>query len=196
MPRTWTFVDASAVKPLNGITMSKEMEKQISYYVRDTLAMIQSQHKKKEIRRGGGKPIAGRWTTRQGDTERSFHIDWRTGALVGAYGSGAKHARMLEHGGIIKPVRSRFLAIPTENVKRDMPPRSIPGLVFVQSLRGQPLLVLPYGGDNAGFVTMFILKRQVRMPARPTLAHAINNTKRKREARMSKMIDMALGRVK
>lgn len=92
-------------------------------------------------------------------------------------GGGSKdlpYARIQEEGGIVRPKNAKFLAIPVgpartaSGVARFASPRDVPGLTFVQSRRGQPLLVKFQDERNskgrlkarAGTV-YFILRRQV-----------------------------------
>lgn len=106
-----------------------------------------------------------------------------TVARVGGGGVGeVPYAAIHEHGGVIRPKRGRFLAIPMGPALKGgreggagMWPRDIPGLRFIPIKGGaQGMLVKRMGkGKNAGFVPWFHLVRQVRMPKRPYLAPAV-----------------------
>lgn len=162
-----------------GKRANKAVRARVSTAVGKGLRLMQQHHKTKEIRRGGGKgrAVAHRWTTRTGTAARSFHIDWKKGAMDGAYWTGLKRMRVLEEGGTIRPKRAHFLAIPTDAAKHGVgpsgSPRHHPGLVFIQSLKGQPLLVRP-DKDGPGLTVMFILRRQVTLPPRRTLQRTID----------------------
>jgi len=170
----------------------KRMHKALSESTRDELAIIQRRHKKQEINRGKNKETAsGRWTSRTGELSKSFHIDWKKGDITGAYGSALPRAAKVEEGGKIK-ARKGYLAIPTENAPDGVWPRYIKGLVFVQSLKGQPLLVKPKG-DEGDFDVFFILRRQVKLDPRPSMANAIKNTEKVRAKVTMAHIDKALG---
>lgn len=66
-----------------------------------------------------------------------------------------RYAALQEFGGTVRPVKGRFLAIPVgpaltaAGVPRYASPRDVPGLAYVQSRKGQPLLVM---AQNAGKV--------------------------------------------
>ena len=84
----------------------------------------------------------------------------------GTWGStDVNYALMQEIGGTIRPKRAKFLAVPiSEEAKRAGSPRNLPNLVYVQSVRGQPMLV----NENTGRVH-YLLKKSVTIPARPYL---------------------------
>lgn len=58
-----------------------------------------------------------------------------------------RYARLQEYGGVVKPVRAKFLAIPVgpaltgRGTPRYPSPRDVPGLRFAMSRSGQPMLV-------------------------------------------------------
>jgi hypothetical protein len=170
----------------------KKLRDELSLATRDQLAIIENNHKNKQIRRGGGAAVADRWTTRQGMARRSFHRDWKKGALEGAYGSDLDRMKKLEEGGTIRP-KGTFLAIPTENAPKNVSARHVQGLVYIQSLKGQPMLVRPHGGESTSFDVMYILRRQVTLPPRPTLRAAEKATERARDKRVQLAIDNATG---
>lgn len=105
-------------------------------------------------------------------------------ARVGGGGVGeVPYASIHEHGGVIRPKRGRFLAIPMgpalkggKNGGAGMWPRDIPGLTFIPIKGGaQGMLVKRMGrGKSASWVPWFHLVRSVRMPKRPYLAPAVD----------------------
>jgi len=178
------------------VGLKPRMRKEISLGVRDQLALIERRHKRKEIARGGsGRAVKNKWTSRTGELSKSFHRDWKTGSMKGAYGSDKRRSKKIEEGGEIR-ARGKFLAIPTDNAPRannkPVGPRDVPGLAYIQSLKGQPLLVKPTG-DGADFLVMYILRKKVKLPPRPALDRAMKATEKPREAVMLKHIDKALG---
>ena len=167
-----------------------KLDKELSLATRDSLAIIENNHKKKQIRRGGGKAVRDRWTTRQGMGRRSFHRDWKPGAHEGAYGSILKRMRVLEEGGTIRP-KGKYLAIPTENAPKNVSARYVPDLTFIISKRGNALLVRPTGKT---FEVMYILKDKVTLPPRPTLKRAEKATEKARDKRLQQAIDNTIGK--
>ena len=116
-------------------------------------------------------------------------------------GGGAKdvrYARIHELGGVIRPVNAKYLAIPlpiartAAGVSRYASPRQVPvPLAFVQSLKGQPMLV-ESGGKNAGR-PWYLLRKSVRMPARPYLAPALAQIQVGLETRLELLLERAIG---
>ena len=106
-------------------------------------------------------------------------------ARVGGGGVGeVPYAAIHEHGGVIRPKRGRFLAIPVgpalqggKNGGAGMWPRDIPGLTFIPIKGGaQGMLVkrmaVGRSKTKTEFVPWFHLVRSVRMPRRPYLRPA------------------------
>jgi hypothetical protein len=188
------LMNTQGLDKMMGPNVGAGVKKELALAVRDNLVIIETWHKKKEIRRAQqskSRAVKGTWTTRTGQLRRSFHRDWKQGKLYGAYGSDLGRAKKIEEGGTIR-ARGTFLAIPTSAAPVDVWPRYIPGLVYIQSLRGQPLLVKPKGGKSAGFTVMFVLRRQVTLPPRPALARSVKKTVSKRDARLFKGIEKAV----
>lgn len=120
--------------------------------------------------RGGAlrRSIAGKV---EGDT---------TITLSAGDGRKVRYAAIHEYGGTIRPKNSKYLAIPVgpartaSGVSRYASPRDVPGLTFAQSRKGQPMLVKAEGkGKNGAGTVYFLLRRQVRIPARPFLGPAM-----------------------
>lgn len=83
-------------------------------------------------------------------------------------GSNVVYARIHELGGTIRPKKGQFLSIPVGDWTDS--PRNHPELRYAQSVNGQPYLVTE-GGE-----VMYILRRQVTLPARPYLSPAMENS--------------------
>lgn len=91
-----------------------------------------------------------------------------------------KYARIHEVGGTITPKRGKFLAIPVgpartaAGVARFSSPRQVPDLHYVQSRKGQPMLVKLKGkgrGKRAGAIEVwYILRRQVTIKPKHYMA--------------------------
>jgi hypothetical protein len=87
-----------------------------------------------------------------------------------------KYARTQEFGARIQAKRSRYLAIPLDaartaaGVARWPGPRSVPGLFFIRSKAGNPLLVVR---DGDGIRPMFALKERVTIKAQPYMRPAM-----------------------
>lgn|GEM_PF-4950478 len=86
-------------------------------------------------------------------------------------GNDVVYARIHEVGGTIRPKRAKFLTIPTQEAKTRAGVARVPSardmdLSWAQGKSGQPMLI-----DSSG-VAMFILKREVKIPARPFLGPA------------------------
>jgi hypothetical protein len=100
-------------------------------------------------------------------------LDLKLRAGGGNNGPDVPYAAIHEYGGIIRPVRRKWLAIPlpiartAAGVSRYQTPRDVPGLRFMLSRRGNALLV-----DKKG-VPWYILKKSVSIPRRPYLLPAL-----------------------
>lgn len=78
------------------------------------------------------------------------------------------YARIHELGGTIEPKNAKFLAIPiSDAARRAGSPRQMANLAYVQSLKGQPMLVDSSTGD-----VHYLLRKHVTIPARPYLRPA------------------------
>jgi hypothetical protein len=150
----------------------EKMRRQVSFAVRNGLVVYERHHKKEEIRRGAGKSgsVEGRFTSRTGALAKSYRMYWSKGDLEGWYGSESKYSAMIEKGGKIKPTRAQMLAIPLSAAKYGVGggvgPRHYDNLFMIKSRKGNLLLAKAQG---AGIVPMFVLKKQVKIPARPTI---------------------------
>ena len=185
------LMNTQGLDKMMGPNVGAGVKKELALAVRDNLVIIETWHKKKEIRRAQqskSRAVKGTWTTRTGQLRRSFHRDWKQGKLYGAYGSDLGRAKKIEEGGTIR-ARGKFLAIPTSAAPISVWPRYIEGLFFMNSKRGNPLLAKKKG---KGFQVMFILRRQVTLPPRPALARSVKKTISKRDARLFKGIEKAV----
>lgn len=110
------------------------------------------------------------------------------GEMAGTVSVGGKwqgldvpYARLQEYGGTVVPVRAKYLAIPvgpalnSVGLAKYKSPRDAPQLQFVQSLKGNPLLVkLTKGakGEPPSVEVWYVLRRSVKLPARRYLRDA------------------------
>lgn len=175
------------------------LKRAVSRGIRDSLAIIQRVHKTEVVGRGIG-PWGGVWSTRTGEALRSFHIAMAPDALEGAYGSELTRIGVLEMGtqealgGPLRPKHGKYLAIPTQNAKRGkgrgLAPRDTPGLVFITSKAGNPLLIRPKGRGQ--FDVMFLLRTQVTIPPHPTMERAVSRAQPAVDARLLKAVEEGL----
>jgi hypothetical protein len=169
--------------------------------IRKSMAEIERIHKREVIGRGigNGKPKSDVWSVRTNEAGRSFHRVVDAQAVEGAYGSELQRVAVLELGsqvalgGPIRPRNATYLAIPTEAAKvgvgAALSPRFWPRgkLAFVQSLKGNPLLL-----DSDTGEVMFVLRRSVTVPPRPTLQRTQELAQPKVDAAMMAAVDEAL----
>jgi len=93
----------------------------------------------------------------------------------------SKSAPLQEHGGEVRPVTAKKLAIPLKAAKHGSgipkgPPRSFPNTFIQKSKRGNLLIFqmtgkkrpknLPEGANDPSIVPLFVLKDRVRVPGR------------------------------
>jgi hypothetical protein len=113
------------------------------------------------------------WQNQTGDLTRSIQIVRPARVVddfvIGQWGStDLAYALILEIGGTIRPKKAKFLAVPvTDAARKAGSPRNMPGLVYVQSVKGQPMLVEEFTGK-----VQYILKKLVTIPAHPYLRPA------------------------
>lgn len=171
-------LDLSHVADLQDGRASAAMLREVSDAVGQGIRYMQQHHKTREVRRGGGAPVAGRWTYRTGEASRSFRIGWRKGDMQGSYYTSLKRLRMLEEGGTIRPKKGKYLAIPTDAAKHGVGPAASPreysGIFFMMSKRGNPMLVRAKG--KSGIEVMFHLRKEVKLSPRPTLERTVKST--------------------
>lgn len=136
-----------------------------------------------ELQAGAVDRITARLGTRTGMLRRSAKgrskitpdgLELRLSVGSGGSGRDLAYAAIQEEGGVVRPTRSRYLAIPVGPARtgagagRYASPRDVPGLTFVQSRRGQPLLVKAETSGKgkrqvlAGTV-YYVLRRSVRI---------------------------------
>lgn len=91
------------------------------------------------------------------------------------------YARLQEYGGTVVPVNGKYLTIPVGPALNAIgqakyeSARQAPGLQFVQSLKGQPLLVKLKKGPKGSAPTVevwYVLRTSVTLPARRYLRDA------------------------
>lgn len=140
------------------------------------LARFERDHKLKYMR---GRPGV---FARTGTLRRSFmfKVFGKTLAeLNGIYFSDSVYARIHEEGGLIRPTRSRYLAIPLDAVKTPSgvprgSPRDFPN-TFIRR-KGGSLLIMQTQGERA--VPLFALVSSVTIPPRLNLVEFWNSRQR------------------
>lgn len=126
-----------------------------------------------------GRPGLNRVT---GNLQRDWIVDATAGddisVTVETQGVANAYAGLHEHGGTIRPVRSKFLWIPTEanrtssGAPRISPTEAIQRGGFINYKRGPVFFAKPMTKSTKktlithGLVALFVLKKQVTIPAR------------------------------
>jgi phage gpG-like protein len=120
-------------------------------------------------------------------------VGWDLALRAGGGARDVRYARIHEEGGVIRPVNAKYLAIPlpiartAAGVSRYASPRQVPvPLRFAQSKGGNPLLV-----DGKGR-PWFVLRKSVRMPARPYLAPALAQVEAMLPERLESLLQRAI----
>lgn len=94
------------------------------------------------------------------------------GSLRAAYGTNVPYGRHLEFGASPRG-HGKYLAIPLHGkaqaayIRAGHSVRAIPKLFPIRTMRGQLFLARKYGGARARVELWFLLRRSVRIPARP-----------------------------
>lgn len=166
----------------------REHRKAQSLAIRDGLALMERDHKTKRIMRGGARGFkwtgASRgggsiktkaWRWRSGQLGRSYRIEWKRGQLIGYYGSRSVYSAIHERGGHIAGKRG-WLTIPLPGARKGISARNYPkGELFpILSKAGNLLLAKKRG--KSGIKPVFVLKRFVVIPKRPTIDPMIKAT--------------------
>lgn len=180
--------------------LNSRMRKELSRGVREQLAVLQKVHKTEIIGKGGRRAKTRKdvWTKRTGELSKSYHIDYTRGDLEGAYGSDHVASRILEEGGTIRPKKKGgYLAIPVFKARTASGggrPRDYPGLFFKMSKAGKPMLVRNRAGKRSRFKleVLFVLRKKVKLEARPTLDMALKASEAARDKIMDAALDRAL----
>lgn len=90
-----------------------------------------------------------------------------------AYGTNVAYGRHLEFGAYPRAKAGKYLTIPLHGkaesalIRAGGSVRNIPGLFFIRTMKGQLFLARKYGGKRARVELWFILKKSVRIAARP-----------------------------
>lgn len=148
-----------------------------------------------EVQAAAVDNIQARLATRTGSLKRSVRgtsvvtgdgVEIRVRA--GGEGADLRYAAIQEYGGIIRPKTGKYLTIPVgpaltaSGDSRYASARDVPGLVFVQSLKGQPLLVKANDERSgkkgklkvAAGTVYFVLRTQVSIKGQHYLSDALN----------------------
>jgi len=126
--------------------------------------------------------------------------------LVGLVGSGVrqgdrvKYANIHETGGVIRPKRGKYLAIPLSSALTGSrgqlrggatSARDFPNTFFIKSKAGNLLIMQKQGG---GAVPLFLLLRSVKIPARYYMTKTVNEMMPKCIEIMTNCIDKEVAR--
>ena len=98
--------------------------------------------------------------------------------IIGLININKVYAGIHEHGGIIRPKRAQYLKFPVpENTNADGSPRVLPSGISKMAMlplrKGDGWLII----DKDRNSPMYLLKKQVKIPARPYVAPAIKSTR-------------------
>jgi hypothetical protein len=129
-----------------------------------------------KLPKGTPSPV-GKPPSVQNDTLRGgiTHFHARGSNVAYVHTSGAPYARIQEFGGVINAKPGKFLPVPISNAARrvragtkgaSLKTSGTP-MRIVRTKTGKLMLVRDLGGRSARTEVLFVLKRQVRMPARP-----------------------------
>jgi len=141
---------------------------------------------------------------RSGQLRRSSeaNLEEQNGQLAIRARNRARYARAQELGGVIEPVTSKFLRIPTENAMTAQGIDKMPGPLratapegFFQLVRtkaGRLMLVHDVGGRNARSEIWYWLVPRVTLPPRPFLRPAVDEAMKVASTRIAKAIRRAL----
>jgi phage gpG-like protein len=80
--------------------------------------------------------------------------------VISAGGAGMPYAAIQHTGGVIKPRRAKYLAIPLNSIAKAKSPRD-----FKKTFIRKGIIYLE--GDNGVVTPMYVLKKSVTIPARP-----------------------------
>jgi phage gpG-like protein len=127
------------------------------------------------IRRASGK-LAQSWTL-------GFEIARHR--FIGRVGSPLAYSRIHETGGVIRPVKKRYLTIPLTARAAKMPAPEFGGLRFVASRDSAVLL-------DASGRAQYVLRKSVMIPARRYVTVAIQKSARQRDKILGEAIDVSL----
>jgi len=115
---------------------------------------------------------AGQSPARQsGALAASMTFEVASGGDAVEWGSGLVYARVQDEGGTIRPRRARALAIPLNDEARGKRPRDFPDLFLLPADAGDEHVgvLMRKTGVGDGLEGMFVLRKSVRLPARPYL---------------------------
>jgi phage gpG-like protein len=124
----------------------------------------------------------------EGSPDLVFDVQRQALQVKGTVGTNVEYGPIHEYGGVIRPKRTKFLAVPTAFAKTpagatksqyNRPLRQIPNLFIGRSKSGILFAAekTPATGRQrrSGFKVLFWLVRQVRIPARPFLAPSLRD---------------------
>lgn len=158
------------------------------------------------------QPRTGRLraSLRRGDRENIWQVRRQGTTITGELGTSTVYARIHEEGGVIRPVRGRYLAIPTAFamtssgvLKREYQGglRQIPHTFFIRSRTGglslwQRTAARRVRGAKLSSVAkpLFWLVRQVRLPKRPFLRPAVEQSRPQITERFQVMVNTVITR--
>ena len=191
MSQVYYEMDFRAVKDLQDGKANKRIHKAVALGVRDGLRNIEESHKKGFFLSGNAessKTHPTKITSRTGNLAKSYITYWRDGQTFGYYGTTLRRAALLEYGGTVTPKKAKALAIPTRaarvGVGGTVGPRYFPkGELFPYKAKSG-VGTLARKGSGGKLEVMFILKKSVKIKARPT----VKKTEKKMAPKVERMI--------
>lgn len=154
-------------------------------------ALVVERHAKRLVSIGGGSGSSSPGDpprVRSGALRRSITHEVRVEprAIIARVGSNIEYARHLELGSAgpitIRPKSGKYLAIPvspkTRLKSRDKTPREFPDAVFIESRKGNLLLVRMRDGKIDEVLFWLVRKVQVTIDPRPFLRPALMQSRR------------------
>lgn len=112
------------------------------------------------------------------DLERQLHALKTKKLRVGVPGEGelSKIAAVHEFGAVIKPKKGKYLAVPMRKEAKGRSPREFPGLKFIPSKKGSPVLAETTKTGKIKGKPYFVLLKEVIIPERALFRRTIDDS--------------------
>jgi hypothetical protein len=144
------------------------MRKKLTFWASDTLYHIKRNISGRILHVGTGQLSRNTGMKLVEFGQDNFGVVLGTGPDVGL--SEVKYASIQEHGGTIKPLRAKWLTIPVGGTKGKA--ANYPDSFFIKSKSGN-LLLVERRGKRGGLHPLFVLKKEVKIPASHWLSDSI-----------------------